>query len=259
MEGIKLPTKKVKAESKSPKNLIIFAKPKVGKTSMLAELEDCLIIDLEDGSDYVDALKLKADSIEAIKAIGEEIKKANYPYKYIALDTITKLEELCIPYAEKIYSNKPMGKSWFKKAADGKSLSSESGKAQYGNILNLPNGAGYPYLREAMTKVIEYVKTLAPRIILVGHIKDTLLEKSGAEFSSSDLDLTGKIKRILTSQSDAIGYLYRKGNNQNILSFTTSDSVACGARPEHLRNKEIVISEMTDEGLVTNWDKVYID
>lgn len=258
MGEIKLPTKKIKAAQQSPKNLIIFSKPKVGKTSLLAELPDCLILDLEEGSDYVDAMKLKATSVEEIKAIGEEIKKAGYPYKYIAVDTITALETICIPYAEKLYSKKPMGKSWFKMTSDGK-LSAESGKAQYGNILNLPNGAGYAYLREAVTKVIEYIKTLAPRVILVGHIKDTLLEKSGAEFSSSDLDLTGKIKRILTSQSDAIGYLYRKGRDKNIISFATSDNIACGARPNHLRNQEIVLSEMTDDGFVTHWDKVYID
>lgn len=257
MSEIILPMQKVKAESQSPKNLIIFSKPKVGKTSLLAELEDALIIDLENGSDYVDAMKIKAKSVEEITAIGKEIIKAGKPYKYIVLDTITALEEMCIPYAEILYSRKPMGKTWFKKTADGK-LDPASGKAQYGNILNLPNGAGYAYLREAMTKIVDYVKELAPRVILVGHIKDTLLEKAGAEFTSSDLDLTGKIKRILSSQSDAIGYLYRKGN-QNILSFATSDAISCGARPGHLRNKEIVVSEITEEGLVTHWDKVYID
>jgi len=255
--GIVLPMQKVKAESQSPSNLIIFSKPKVGKTSLLSELEECLIIDLEGGTKHFDAVKLKANSIEDIIAIGKEIIKAGKPYKYIALDTITALEEMCVPYAEKLYAKKPMGKSWFKRDADG-SLSKDSGKAQYGNILNLPNGAGYAYLREAMTKIIEYVKTLAPRIILVGHIKDVLLEKAGGEFTSSDLDLTGKIKRIISSQSDAIGYLYRKGN-KNILSFATSDSVSCGARPPHLRNAEIVVSELTDDSFITNWDKIYID
>tara|TARA_B100001094_G_C18148807_1_gene782440 strand:+ start:1129 stop:1902 length:774 start_codon:yes stop_codon:yes gene_type:complete len=257
MSEIKLPLKKVKATTQSPKNLIIFSKPKVGKTALLAELDNCLIIDLESGTDYVDALKIKANSVEDIKAIGQQIKEAGNPYTTIALDTITALEEICIPYAEILYARKAMGKSWFKKSADGK-LARDSGKAQYGNILNLPNGAGYSYLREAMTKIVEYVKTLAPRVILVGHIKDVLLEKSGGEFTSADLDLTGKMKRIITSQSDAIGYLYRKGN-QNILSFATSDSIVCGARPEHLRNKEVVVSEMTDDGLVTSWDKIYID
>jgi hypothetical protein len=114
------------------------------------------------------------------------------------------------------------------------------------------------YQREAMTKVVEYIKGLAPRVILVGHVKETLLEKNGSEFNSSDLDLTGKIKRILSSQSDAIGYLYRKGN-QNILSFKTTDQISCGARPTHLKNQEVVISEFKDDKLVTSWDKVYID
>jgi len=244
---IVLPTAKIAAAHQSPKNLIVFSKPKVGKTSLFAQLQDCLILDLEHGTDYVDAMKIKANTVEEIKEIGDEIIRQGRPYKYVAVDTITALEEMCVPYAELIYSRTSMGKNWYTKL-----------KPEYGSILNMPNGAGYPYLREAFTKMIEYIKTWAPRVILIGHIKDVMLEKAGADFNSMDLDLTGKLKRITTSQSDAIGYLYRKGN-QNILSFRTSDEVACGARPDHLRNQEIVISEMTDKGLITYWDKVYID
>jgi len=242
-----LPSKKVKAEHQSPSNLIIFSKPKVGKTSMFAQLDNCLILDLEKGTKYVDAIKLEANSVADIKEIGEAIIAQGKPYKYIAVDTITALEEMCVPYAELLYSRTSMGVNWFSKL-----------KAQYGTILNMPNGAGYPYLREAFTKMVEYIKTWAPHIILIGHIKDVLLEKGDVAFNSMDLDLTGKLKRITSSQSDAIGYLYRKGN-ENILSFKTTDEVSCGARPEHLRNKEIVISEMTDKGLVTHWNKIYID
>ena len=255
---IVLPKQKVKAAFISPRNLIIFSKPRVGKTSLYADLENCLILDLEDGSDFVDAIKLKAKSVDEITAIGKAILEAGRPYSYIVVDTVTALEEMCIPYAEVLYSRKAVGKSWFKRNGEGK-LTEDSGKVQYGNILNLPNGAGYAYLREAVTRVIEYIKTLAPRIILSGHIRDVQLEKAGAEFTSSDLDLTGKIKRIVCSQSDAIGYLYRKGN-ANILSFATAnDAVACGARPEHLRNAEVIVSEMIDGKLVTHWDKIYID
>ena len=46
---------------------------------------------------------------------------------------------------------------------------------------------------------------------------------------------------------------------KNILSFKTSDTVACGARPAHLSNAEITLSEKTDEGLITNWDQIYIE
>ena len=244
---IQLPTSKVTATCKSPKNLIIFSKPKAGKTTVLSQLDNCLILDLENGSDYVDALKIKASSVEEIKHIGKAIAEAGNPYKYIAVDTITALEEMCIPYAELLYSKSPMGKGW-----------PTEGKAKYGSILNLPNGAGYPWLREAFTKVIDYIKTWAPRTILVGHVKDTLLEKNGNDFNSLDLDLTGKLKRIASSNSDAIGYLFRRGN-KNILSFKTTDEISCGARPEHLRNKEIELSELVDEEVVVSWDKIFID
>jgi hypothetical protein len=225
--GIVLPTKKSPALTKSPKTLVIFSKPKVGKTSLLAGLENCLILDLENGTDYLEAMKLKVSSAQDIKPIVSAIIEAGKPYKYIAIDT--------------------MGKNWF-----------TEGKPKYGSILNLPNGAGYPWLREAFTRAIELIRHAADNIILIGHIKDTLLEKNGAEFSALDLDLTGKLKRITTSNADAIGYLYRKGD-KNFLSFKTTDEISCGARPEHLRNKEFVISEVTDSGLVTHWDEIYID
>jgi hypothetical protein len=246
-DKIELPLKPVKATTQSPKQLIIFSKPKVGKTTLLAGLENCLILDFENGSDYIEALKMKVDSVEKLRAIGKAIKEAEYPYKYIAIDTVTALEEFCIAYAEDLYSKSSMGKNWF-----------TEGKPKYGTIINMPQGAGYQWLRTAYVKVIDYIKTLAPRIILMGHVKDTLLEKAGNEFTSMDLDLTGKIKRITASGSDAIGYLYRKGN-KNILSFKTNDEISCGARPEHLRNKDIVVSEMNDDGVITHWNLIYLD
>ena len=190
MTEIILPMEKVKATCQSPKNLIIFSKPKTGKTELLAQLPNSILIDLEEGSDFVDAVKLKARSIEEIHAIGKAILAQNKPYKYIIIDSLTALEDMCIPYAELLYSRKAIGKSWFKRDADGK-LTSDSGKVQYGNILNLSQGGGYAFLREAITKIVGFIETLAPRVIFSAHIKDVLLEKAGGEFNSADLDLTG--------------------------------------------------------------------
>lgn len=247
---IVLPTSKVKASHQSPKNLIVFSKPKVGKTNLISQLDNCLLLDLESGADYVDAMKIQAKSVQDIKKIGKAIKEAGNPYSYIAVDTITALEEMCVSYGEILYSQSPMGKNWFNPGG---------GKEKYGNILGLPEGSGYYWLRQAFTKVADYILTWAPRVIFLGHVKDTQLEKDGSTFSAKDLDLTGKLKRITTSNSDAIGYLYRKGD-KNILSFKTNDEVSCGARPDHLRNQEIVISEVTEDGeYITHWDKVFID
>jgi hypothetical protein len=247
---IVLPRIPIGVTSVWPKNLVMFSKPKTGKTTLFSKLPRCLILDLEDGSDFVEAIKIKARSIQDIYAIGAQIIAEGYPYQFIAVDTLTKLEAMCLPLAEYLYSQTAMGKNWF--------TPETGGKAQYGDILNMPKGAGYPWLVKAMKQIINYLSTLAPNIILSGHIKLVNYEKAGGEFSAADLNLTGKIKGDVCGDSDAIGYLYRKGN-QNILSFRTTDEVVCGARPEHLRNAEIVLSEWDEatNTVKTNWKAIY--
>ena len=237
--SIILPTKKVKVERFNPKRLIIYSKPKTGKTTAFAGLEDNLILDLENGADYVEALKIKINSLQDLLDTGKAIKEAGCPYKYVTIDTVTALEDMISPLAVKLYKQTSMGSKY-----DGT------------NVLTLPNGAGYLYLRQAFFQVLDFIDTLAPNIILSGHIKDKQVDDKGEMVMSANIDLTGKIKSLICANADAIGYMFRKGN-QTILSFKTSEEVTCGARPEHLRNQEIVISEVVDGKITTYWDKVY--
>jgi hypothetical protein len=240
MEGLVLPTKKVSATRVNPKRLLIYSKPKTGKTTAFAGLEGNLIIDLENGTDYVDAMKVKANSLKELLAVGKAVEEAGKPYRVITIDTVTALEEMVMPLAVKKYKNTPMGKSY-----DGD------------NVITLPNGAGYLYIREAFFDVLNYVDTLAEHIILSGHIKDKQVDDKGEMVMAANIDLTGKIKSLICANSDAIGYMFRKGNKV-MLNFKTNEETTCGARPDHLRNAEIVISEINDKGdIVTHWDEVY--
>jgi hypothetical protein len=239
--SIVLPTKKVAAERVNPKRLIIYSKPKTGKTTAFAGLENNLLIDLENGADYVEALKVKITSLQELLETGKAIKEAGKPYKYVTIDTVTALEDMVMPLAIKLYRATSMGKNY-----DGD------------NVLSLPNGAGYLYLRQAFFQVLDFIDTLAPHIILSGHIKDKQVDDKGEMVLAANIDLTGKIKSLICANADAIGYMYRKGN-KTILSFKTSEEVTCGARPEHLRNEEIVVTEMNEKGeLEFHWDKVFI-
>jgi hypothetical protein len=238
--SIVLPTSKVKAERVNPKRLLIYSKPKTGKTTAFAGLENNLILDLENGSDYVDALKVKIGSLQQLLDTGKAIKEAGCPYKYVTVDTVTALEDMIMPLAIKLYKQTPMGKNF-----DGDT------------VATLPNGAGYLYIRQAFFQVLDFIDTLAPHIILSGHIKDKVVDDKGEMVMSANIDLTGKIKSLICANADAIGYMYRKGN-KTILSFKTNEEVTCGARPEHLRNEEIVISEAVDNGINVNWEKVFI-
>ena len=238
--GIVLPTAKVKGSRVNPKRIVIYSKPKTGKTTAYAGLDNNLILDLENGADYVDALKVKISNLQELLDAGKAIKEAGKPYDYVTIDTVTALEEMIMPLAIKLYRETSMGKNF-----DGTT------------VANLPNGAGYLYIRQAFFQVLDFIDTLAPQIILSGHIKDKQVDDKGEMVMSANIDLTGKIKSLICANSDAIGYMFRKGN-QVFLSFKTNEETTCGARPEHLRNAEIVISEANDKGeIVTHWDEIY--
>ena len=232
---MELPKTVVKARRKSPKNMIIYGPPKIGKTTVLSQLDNCLIIDLEDGSDMVDALKIKVNNLKELADVGREIIKQGKPYKYIAIDTISKLEEWCEEEGKKIYMKTPMGKNF-------------DTKNPGMSILALPNGAGYLYLRMAYKKWIDRLNLLADRIILVGHLKDKMLEKKGKEVSVKDLDLTGKIKQITCANADAVGYIYREGD-ETMVSFNSLDDVTAGSRCDHLKGQTIPMK----------WSTIFID
>ena len=232
---MELPKAKVKASRKSPKNMIIYGPPKIGKTTVLSQLDDCLIIDLEDGSDMVDALKVKVNNLSELQNIGTAIMKQGRPYKYIAIDTISKLEEWCEVEAKSIYKETPMGKNF-----DSKNTGA--------SVLSLPNGAGYLYLRMAYKKWIDKLNKLADHIILVGHLKDKMLEKKGKEVAVKDLDLTGKIKQITCANADAVGYIYRE-EEETMISFNSMEDVTAGSRCGHLKGKTMPLK----------WSDIFID
>lgn len=238
-----IPKEKTKRKTDNPKNLIMFGLPKVGKTTLLSMLPKCLIVDFEDGTDYVEAYSVKISNYKQLFALAKELKETPGQFEFIAFDTTTALEDIALPYANKLYRETVMGKNF------------DEGE----NVLKLPNGAGYQYLREAMQKMIGWFEKIIPNIILVGHVKDKSLNENGTELNVKDLDLTGKIGRILSAASDAICYIYRDTETGNVMAnFGDGSSVLCGSRIAQLSGKTILLSEkLEDDTIKTYWENIY--
>lgn len=242
--AFQLPKEKTKIRTENPKNLIFFGLPKVGKTTVLSMLPKALIIDLEDGTDYVEAFTVKAKTYIDLFEIAKALRESPGQFDFVALDTITALEDMVLPYANKLYRETPMGVNFDSNA----------------NILKLPNGAGYLYVREAMQNVIGWFTKVCPNVILVGHVKDKALNENGTELNVKDLDLTGKLGRILSAASDGICYVYRDLETGNLMAnFGDGSSVLCGARMAHLSGKSILLSSKDEEtGKITAfWENIY--
>jgi hypothetical protein len=244
-----LPTGKSAATRVNPRILLLYGPPKIGKTTLAAQLDGNLILDFERGTEMIESLKITINSIsgptllkedgtldstsldsvyneilqKGIKEFESTGKKPKPPYKYITLDTIDKLEEHCEVVATQKYRQSVIGKSF-------------TGNS----VLELPNGGGYYYLRLEMVAQIERISTICENLILISHIKEKLLNKGGIEVSQQDISLTGKLGSIICAKADVIGYIYREpGKEGPMVSFQTMENSTMGARVARLAGKRM--------------------
>ena len=198
-------------------------------------------MDFEQGTTYVDALKVQINNLKELKECIKAIKEAGKPYKYITIDTITAVEEMAKPLALQMWQNSPLYTT----------------KYEVKDITQVAQGAGYSFWRQAIEAIIDLIASAADNIILCGHVKDAALAEN-VTGSIKQLDLTGKVSRILSARSDAIGFVHRDENSNLCINFGQSGEILTGARPKHLANKDIIVAEHQEDGtFVSHWERIY--
>ena len=205
---------KRKAISNNPKVLLLYGAPKVGKTTALSQLEDCLIIDTEQGAAMVDGYIEEVNSREEMIKILQDASDG-HEYKYVAIDTIDKVAD------------------WAEKA-----VCAEEGVTA---IADLAYGKGFALVREKVLNTIKVMKDIFPHVIVIGHRKwARAVLDSKAIVEPESLDLTGKLKNMLMADSDAVGYVYRDDEkNKLMVTFKSNEALEAGSRSPHLRGKEM--------------------
>ena len=237
MSGI-LPKGKLAPSRVDPKIFLFYALPKIGKTKLLTDLDNLLLLDLEGGAETYNCARVPINSINDINQVITEILEegktngGKYPYDFIALDTISKLEDL-VEINETIK---------YKKSVMGKTFTGDY-------VTELPHGLGYGFVRRGVMEVIERLSRVCKHLILVGHVKEKIVNKAGADVTYRDLALSGKLASIVPAAVDAVGYLHRapETNSTLMISFKTGDGAVMGSRIDHLKGQEFPFE----------WNKIY--
>ena len=208
---MELPTKVIKSTTVNPSLLTVFGQSKVGKTTMLSKLDNCLILDTEKGTKYVDALKVQINNSVDLKNTVRALKESGDQYTYLALDTIDNVV------------------SWFEKDVARDNIVDSFAK--------IPFGDGYNQVRTRTMAMISALMECCEHIIIIGHRKKTIIGNDSVEVNVSTLELSGKLKNYVMEKSDAIGFVYRDEKGNLKISFEASDEVEAGTRLQHLAGK----------------------
>ena len=269
MSNIVLPTERRKATDYNPRLMVLFGKAKVGKSTLMASLDNNLIIDLEDGYRALDVMVVNARSANDIFEIKHLIEEKNQEnggkpfYRFITIDNATRLEEMSLVYAAALYRKTPMGANYgYKKDKIGNIMKDKNGNKVIdpkADVRQLPNGQGYLYLRSALKDMVNMFKPLCDTLILVCHVKDKQIRKNDEETTEMAVDLAGKTGDIICGEADAIGYISRQ-ENKTLISFVGGGDTIRGSRPLHLREKVFQVAESDKDGNIkVDMSQIFLD
>jgi hypothetical protein len=249
--GIILPTTTRKPTAINPRDMVIYGKPKSGKTTALSQLNNCLIIDVENGTAFIEGMIVSPPvgagpitRFKWLKELAAAIKDADKPYDYVAIDTLSQLDADAEWVGTRNYMNSIAGKNFNRmtdekgqlvRTADSKTIPLKSTDPNYESVLTLANGYGYRYTREAIMDMFETLRDLGKICtIFVSHVADKMIaEKGGEQVMIKDLALVGKTRDIIPRLCDAIANVWNE-DGQMMISFEGNAEKIGGMRAKHL-------------------------
>lgn len=157
-----------------------------------------------------------------IETVDELIEnKADIPFRFIVIDTITALERYAITYAIR------------------KANRDDSPKVRYTDVSDIPWGKGYTMTAELIYDQIDRLKKAGFGVFIIGHEKTKKIKnKDGFEYDYTTFNVLGKTSDILEREADMIIYgdlQVEKGDDGKAsetrkLRFRSDGNILCGTR-----------------------------
>ena len=186
---------------------------------MLSKLDNCLIIDTEQGGNMLEGYFHSVNSKEELLQFYADATEG-HEYKYFALDTIDKI----VTWTEKDVCR----------------------EYDIESINDLPFGKGFGLVRERVMNNIRKLSSLCENLILIGHRKTASPIDNSTAIEPESLDISGKLKNMIMAQADGIGYMFRE-EDKLMVSFESGKALEAGSRCDHLRGKVMEF----------DWNKIY--
>lgn len=263
---MKLVTETRQQRYKNPRIQIIYSIPKAGKTNIVSQLKNHLILELEPGgADYINGRIQDINKPSEFNEILKEIKESETKVcDYLVIDTITRLDEWSEIVGTYNYMSKPQGKKFNRIGEVENGVKIPHTDSRFETVHQLGQGFGYQHSRQVMTDWYnEFLDLIAlgkvEYIILLAHVKDKLIElRNGDSVESIDINLTGKVKSIYSSRVDAVGHFYRE-KEKGFISYNNEYKIVCGGRCPHLDGSILVSEKQSDKTIKTFWENIYLE
>ena len=179
--------------------LVISGKPKVGKTTLFAEIADrtvgidkALLIATEPGYVALDMNVIDIDNYRDFQKLVDDLVKAKAngecPFEYLCLDTIDKLWDQVEAHVIREYNV-------------------ENPQKRVKTLNQIPYGQGSNRAKRRLDEDIDKLRKAGFGIVAITHSKQTSIEKDGQKFDMIQLSVPGKTKEVFIDAADIVVFI----------------------------------------------------
>ena len=102
------------------------------------------------------------------------------------------------------------------------------------------------------------IRRASYKSVVIAHMKDVVVNKETGQVSDTDIDLSGKMRKILLREASATGFMFRDRDSNLVVTFKSTAGTNVGAWCRHLVGKEVVLGRLDDERrTVYDWNQIY--
>jgi len=202
-----LPKEKKKADTGFPERgtWLVFGAPKIGKSSFAAQWPECLILDMEGGTRYVEGayvaeIKNLGELREVYAQLRAMVDKGELPYQTIALDTIDVVND------------------WIERE-----VCEEMGITQLGQA---PYGADWGAARNRVIELIKAFSQLPVNVLVIAHSRWAVI---GEVTVGHTIDLPGRLARFALAVVDNVLFCTTEKGERKIV-FRPYEGIEAGSR-----------------------------
>lgn len=185
-------------------NILIYGRPKTGKTTFAAKIPNSFFIATELGQNYISVFKEHVNDWKHILDVCMGLAKKNHPYKVVVIDIADIFYKHCEQYV--------MEREGVVHPSD------------------LGFGKGWALVKDEFTRVVTKINALGFPIVFISHEKDKVVKKKGSEYTAVVTTLEPAAEKIITGLCDFILYAYRRDDGSRVMRTVGTKYILAGGR-----------------------------
>jgi hypothetical protein len=158
--------------------VLVYGRPKAGKSSFCAQADKALFLATEAGLNHLDTYQVPIDSWDDLLNACAEIAQGNHEFRTIILDTVDNAYRLCSEYVCK--------------------------KHRIDHESDLGYGKGYALIANEFTRVLTKLSLLPYGLYIVSHAQDIEIETRTGKYNRTVPTLPEKARKVVLGLVDLI-------------------------------------------------------